>query len=141
MNRYAEIRNNTGLAREYAKVVNYLENIRKEVSQTFQVGRLMHVGLDYSYFSFIDDELKQKGLKYLIYYDHETSKLELYLSGRNRRINDQVKALLGLEGGVDWIYMFVLSEDFDPDEAQLDDILEKARSYMDFMKSEIDDIL
>lgn len=143
MNRYTEIRKaNTDLAAVYRESIESLEKLRRMFSSEFDCARLVNSNLDYSYFAFMDSVVRQKGLKYTIFYDHETNKVELYLSGRNREVNDQIKALLGLEGGVDWIYMFVLSEDYSPeDESENSDIYEKALSYIEFIETELEDIV
>ena len=143
MNRYKEIRTaSQDTAKIYRETFESLSDLREFFLDSFDCSEIETISNDYTFFTLVDETLESKGLKYTISYVHETNKVELYLSGQTRKTNDQFKAILGLEGGLDWIYMFVLSEDYEMEEEdENEDVYGKAISYMEFIDTEIEDIL
>ena len=86
---YHELLQNTELQKAYQEWLTLFRFLRRELEQqmpeyTFQAN-VTENGMDYSYFQFYDVCLKRLGLKMVVVFRHREFRLEIWLSGVNRK--------------------------------------------------------
>lgn len=78
---YKEIIKNTNLQKgyqEFIKVFKYLRvNLEKEMPDFKFTGNIVENNMDYSYFQFTNNQLKEKGLKIVFTFVHKTFTYEI----------------------------------------------------------------
>lgn len=71
---------------EFIKLFRYIKIKLEEALPLFSFcGNIVENGMDYSYFFFTDEELKNKGLKIVVVFVHKDFNFEVWLSGYNRK--------------------------------------------------------
>lgn len=85
---YRTLLQTTDLQKAYQEFIRLFRFLRNELEQQmpdfhFQ-SNLTENAMDYTYFSFTDPGLKEKGLKLVVVFDHKNFRLEVWLSGANR---------------------------------------------------------
>ncbi len=82
---------------EFIKFFRYLKiYLEKAMTDYKFTGNIVENNMDYSYFQFSNEELKNKGLKIVVVFVHKSCNYEVWLSGLNREI--QVKYYNMLKG-------------------------------------------
>lgn len=99
---YESLLKTTHLQRDYQEFVKFFKQLRVSLEQELPdcsfLGGIMENGMDYSYFQFTSDALREQGLKIVIAYVHTTCSLEVWLSGVNRKTQASVFARLQKTG-------------------------------------------
>lgn len=99
---YESLLKTTHLQRDYQEFVKFFKQLRVSLEQEMPscsfLGGIMENGMDYSYFQFTSDALREQGLKIVIAYVHTTCSLEVWLSGVNRKTQASVFARLQKTG-------------------------------------------
>lgn len=99
---YESLLKTTHLQRDYQEFVKFFKQLRVSLEQEIPscsfLGGIMENGMDYSYFQFTSDALREQGLKIVIAYVHTTCSLEVWLSGVNRKTQASVFARLQKAG-------------------------------------------
>ena len=99
---YESLLKTTHLQRDYQEFVKFFKQLRVSLEQALPdcsfLGVIMENGMDYSYFQFTNDALREQGLKIVIAYVHTTCSLEVWLSGVNRKTQASVFARLQKTG-------------------------------------------
>lgn len=93
LSEYKELLQTTNLRKGYQEFIKLFRYIRVSLEKNmpeykFQ-GNIVENGMDYSYFLFTNESLKEKGLKIAIVFVHSNFQFEVWLSGYNR--NYQLK--------------------------------------------------
>lgn len=87
---YQQLLHTTDLQRGYQELLKLFRFIKvyleKEMPDYVFSGNVSENNMDYAYFQFSDEELKGKGLKFVIAYVHKSCSWEVWLSGVNRKI-------------------------------------------------------
>lgn len=87
---YEHIIKGTSLQRDYQEFIKFFRYLRvyleKEMSEFKFTGNIVENNMDYSYFQFSNEKLKNKGLKIVVVFVHKTCSYEVWLSGINRKI-------------------------------------------------------
>ena len=93
LSEYKELLQTTNLRKGYQEFIKLFRYIRvsleKNMSEYKFQGNIVENGMDYSYFLFTSESLKEKGLKIAIVFVHSNFQFEVWLSGYNR--NYQLK--------------------------------------------------
>ena len=133
LSEYKELLQTTNLRKGYQEFIKLFRYIRVSLEKNmpeykFQVN-IVENGMDYSYFLFTNESLKEKGLKLAIVFVHSNFQFEVWLSGYNR--NYQLKYYDLLKGKnipfqltdnparKDYILRVVLEENVDISDADL----------------------
>ncbi len=133
LSEYKELLQTTNLRKGYQEFIKLFRYIRVSLEKNmpeykFQ-GNIVENGMDYSYFLFTNESLKEKGLKIAIVFVHSNFQFEVWLSGYNR--NYQLKYYDLLKGKnipfqltdnparKDYILRVVLEENVDISDADL----------------------
>ena len=86
---YESLLKTTQLQRDYQEFLKFFKQLRVSLEQELPacsfLGGIVENGMDYSYFQFTSDALREQGLKIVIAYVHATCSLEVWLSGVNRK--------------------------------------------------------
>ena len=86
---YESLLKTTHLQRDYQEFLKFFKQLRVYLEQELPgfvfLGAPVENGMDYSYFQFTRDDLREQGLKIVIAYVHKTCSLEVWLSGVNRK--------------------------------------------------------
>jgi len=70
--------------------INELRNhLRNQWSPDYKIGYRFQGTQDYSYISISSKQLKEKKLKYVIYYEHTLNTISICLSGQNKSIRTE----------------------------------------------------
>lgn len=80
----------------YRGIMDFMGALRGAFTSRFagcEVGGLYQGFMDMSYFAVSTVALRQKGLKFAVVYLHPTGAFEIWLSGRNREITRQYRAV------------------------------------------------
>lgn len=133
LSEYKELLQTTNLRKGYQEFIKLFRYIRvsleKNMSEYKFQGNIVENGMDYSYFLFTSESLKEKGLKIAIVFVHSNFQFEVWLSGYNR--NYQLKYYDLLKGKnipfqltdnparKDYILRVVLEENVDISDADL----------------------
>lgn len=85
---YRTLLQTTNLQKAYQEFIRLFRFLRNELERQlpdfrFQSG-ITENAMDYAYFSFTNPDLKEKGLKLVVAFDHKNFRLEVWLSGANR---------------------------------------------------------
>ena len=99
---YESLLKTTPLQRDYQEFLKFFKQLRVYLEQelpgvTF-LGVPVENGMDYAYFQFTSEALREQGLKIVIAYVHTTCSLEVWLSGVNRKTQASVFARLQKTG-------------------------------------------
>jgi len=90
LNEYKNLIQSTNLQKGYQEFVSFFRAFRtflaKNMSDYTFTGNIVENNMDYSYFQFTNDELKSKGLKFVIAFVHKEFTCEVWLSGMNRNV-------------------------------------------------------
>ena len=86
---YRELLQTTALIDGYQEFIKLFRSIRSELKNSmpeyqFQ-GSITENGMDYTYFSFTDQTLKEKGIKIVVVFLHKEFRFEVWASGFNRK--------------------------------------------------------
>lgn len=74
---------------EFVKFFRYLKTyLEKEMQEYTFTNNIVENNMDYSYFQFTNQELKSSGLKIVIAFVHRDFDYEVWLSGINRKIQN-----------------------------------------------------
>ncbi len=99
---YESLLKTTHLQRDYQEFVKFFKQLRVSLEQELPscsfLGGIMENSMDYSYFQFTSDALREQGLKIVIAFVHTTCSLEVWLSGVNRKTQASVFARLQKTG-------------------------------------------
>ena len=99
---YETLLKTTHLQRDYQEFLAFFKYLRvyleRELPDYSFMGAIVENGMDYSYFQFTDDGLREQGLKIVIAFVHKTCALEVWLSGVNRKTQVSVFARLQKTG-------------------------------------------
>ena len=133
LSEYKELLQTTNLRKGYQEFIKLFRYIRvsfeKNMPEYKFQGNIVENGMDYSYFLFTNESLKEKGLKIAIVFVHSNFQFEVWLSGYNR--NYQLKYYDLLKGKnipfqltdnparKDYILRVVLEENVDISDADL----------------------
>ncbi|MFA5850926.1 MAG: hypothetical protein WC833_13730 [Bacteroidales bacterium] len=89
INEYRKILQSTNLQKGYQEFVKFFRGLRTylavNLSEFKFTGNIVENNMDYSYFQFTNDELKSKGLKFVVAFTHNKFEYEIWLSGMNRK--------------------------------------------------------
>lgn len=92
----------TSLQRDYQEFLKFFKYLRVYLEQNLPaslfMGGITENGMDYAYFQFTNEALRTQGLKIVIAYVHNTTSLEAWLSGVNRKTQAEVFARLQKTG-------------------------------------------
>lgn len=94
---YTELLNQTDLQKGYVRIFEFLKTLRVVLMKRYPediFSQLYQGMMDMSYFAIIPESLKAQGLKFAIVYVHASSSVEVWLSGRNRKIQREWSRLL-----------------------------------------------
>ncbi len=90
---YKRIIQTTNLQRGYQEVIKFFRYFRiyleKEMNNYVFTGNIVENNMDYSYFQFTNERLKKRGLKIVIAFVHKDFKYEVWLSGINRKVQNE----------------------------------------------------
>lgn len=76
---------------EQTKLFRLLKNhLQKELKGYAFTGNIVENNMDYAYFQFADENLKAKGLKFVVVFLYKDFQYELWLSGYNRKIQSDM---------------------------------------------------
>lgn len=92
INHYFEILKNTNFQKVYKSVIDYLHNLKSYLEKKYSdyVVSSLYLGyLDMTYFSFTPKDLKDIGLKVAIVLLHQEERIELWLSGINKKVQSE----------------------------------------------------
>ena len=99
---YETLLKTTHLQRDYQEFLAFFKYLRvyleRELPDYSFAGGIVENGMDYSYFQFTGDGLREQGLKIVIAFVHKTCALEVWLSGVNRKTQAAVFELLQKTG-------------------------------------------
>ena len=98
LSEYKELIQTTNLREGYQEFIKLFRYIRVSLEKSmpeykFQ-GNIVENGMDYSYFLFTNDLLKEKGLKIAVVFVHREFQFEVWLSGFNRKYQSKYYDLL-----------------------------------------------
>lgn len=96
---YQTLLQTTDLQKAYQEFVRWFRFLRAELEKqmpecTFQ-GSIAENAMEYAYFQFADPELKAAGLKLVTVFRHREFRLEVWLSGVNRKAQCRWAKVLG----------------------------------------------
>ena len=81
------------IQKTYAFLLKYVmqlkASIEKQLSQEYSFGNVSPGYLNFSYFSFYNDYLRNKKLRFGIVLNHREMRFELWLLGQNKKIQDK----------------------------------------------------
>jgi len=87
---YKEQVNTSDIQKTYMFLLKYVmqvkANFEKSFSQVYSCGNVSPGYMDYSYFSFFNDYLRDKKLRFGIVLNHSEMRFELWLMGQNKEI-------------------------------------------------------
>ena len=90
---YKEQINKSDIQKTYTFLLTYVMQVKtsfeKAFSEEYSCGYVSPGHMDYSYFSFADDYLKSKGLRFGIVLNHNEMRFELWLLGQNKEIQNR----------------------------------------------------
>lgn len=90
LNAYKRLIQTTNLKEGYQEFVALFRYLRIELEKQLPAyqfqGKIVENGMDYSYFQFADEKLKQQGLKIVVVFVHRNFQFEVWLSGVNRKV-------------------------------------------------------
>ena len=98
LSEYKELLQTTNIKECYQEFIKLFRYIRVTLAKSmpeykFQ-GNIVENGMDYSYFLFINKNLKEKGLKMAVVFVHSNFQFEVWLSGYNRKYQSKYYDLL-----------------------------------------------
>lgn len=98
LSEYKELLQTTNLREGYQEFIKLFRYIRAALEKSmpeyrFQ-GNIVENGMEYSYFLFTNDHLKEKGLKIAVVFVHKEFQFEVWLSGFNRKYQSEYYDLL-----------------------------------------------
>lgn len=89
INDYEQIIKTTNLQKGYQEFVKFFRSLKtyleKEMHEFTFTNNIVENNMDYSYFQFTGNELKEKGLKIVIAFVHKNFDYQIWLSGVNRK--------------------------------------------------------
>jgi len=95
---YKEQVNKSDIQKTYAFLLKYVMQVKasfeKSFSQVYSCGYVSPGYMDYSYFSFFNDYLRDKKLRFGIVLNHNEMRFELWLMGQNKEIQNRYWNLL-----------------------------------------------
>jgi hypothetical protein len=95
---YKKLLQTTELEKSYQEFLRLFRFLRVELEKELRdyrfQGNIVENGMDYSYFQFTNDTLKQKGLKIAVTFVHRDFQFEVWLSGFNRKVQCNYYELL-----------------------------------------------
>lgn len=87
---YRELLQKTDLQHAYKGLIQYMLVLQKHFKERhpeYEVSDHFYQGyMDLTFFSLVSDQAKQKALKYMVVFNHEKMRFEVWLSGRNRAV-------------------------------------------------------
>lgn len=93
LNAYKRLLQTTNLKEGYQEFVALFRYLRIELEKQLPAyqfqGKIVENGMDYSYFQFADEKLKQQGLKIVVVFVHRDFQFEVWLSRVNRKVQCQ----------------------------------------------------
>ena len=95
---YKEQINKSDIQKTYMFLLRYVMQVKtsfeKAFSKEYSCGYVSPGCMDYSYFSFTNDYLRSKKLRFGIVLNHNEMRFELWLLGQNKKIQDKYWNLL-----------------------------------------------
>lgn len=90
LDEYKKLIQTTNLEKAYQEFISLFRYVKIQLEKQLQDYRfqsnIVENAMDYSYFQFTNDRLKQNGLKIAVTFVHREFKFEVWLSGFNRKI-------------------------------------------------------
>ena len=87
---YQNLIQNTNLQKGYQEFIRLFRWLRINLQNRFSSfrfqGNIVENNMEYSYFQFSDDTLKQMGLKIVVVFVHSDFRFEIWISGCNRQV-------------------------------------------------------
>lgn len=89
LSRYKNLLETTDLQRSYQEFIRFFRLLRRELEDhlpdyKFQ-SDIVASTMDYSYFSFTHPQMRSRGLKFVVVFVHASFRLEIWISGYNRK--------------------------------------------------------
>ncbi|MDR1502188.1 MAG: hypothetical protein LBT43_07020 [Prevotella sp.] len=88
------------IQKAYAGLLRYMMSLKahfsNKLSDSFSFGNISAGYMDYTYFPFFNDELREKKLRFGIVLNHEEVRFELWLMGQNAEVQKNYWNLLKL---------------------------------------------
>lgn len=98
INDYKNIIQTTNLQKGYQEFVKFFRYLRtyleKQMPGYIFTRNIVENNMDYSYFQFTNQSLKAKGLKIVIAFIHQSFTYEVWLSGVNRKVQNEYYNIL-----------------------------------------------
>lgn len=95
---YKELLRTTNIVecyQEFIKLFRYVRVVLEKSMPEYKFqGSIVENGMDYSYFLFTNDHLKEKGLKIAVVFVHREFQFKVWLSGFNRKYQSKYYDLL-----------------------------------------------
>lgn len=92
INEYKTLIQTTQIQRDYQELIKFFRLLRTQLSAQMPeykfTSNIVENAMDYAYFQFTNTELHAKGLKIVIVFVHKTCLFEIWLSGLNRKIQN-----------------------------------------------------
>lgn len=89
---YEQLQQTTNLQEAYQEFIKLFHSLHIHLSKAFPdyafAGNIVENGMDYSYFHFTNEHYKKLGLKFVVTYLHKEGKFNIWLSGYNRKIQE-----------------------------------------------------
>jgi hypothetical protein len=73
----------------YIELMRYIAKLKTAFSNEYKTGRISPGFLDYTYFSFFNDYLREHKLRFGIVLNHKKMQFELWLMGQNKTLQEK----------------------------------------------------
>lgn len=91
---YKEQLSKGDIRQAYFVLMKYVAELKAEFPSEYKTGNISHGYLDYTYFSFFNDFLRERKLRFGIVLNHEKLQFELWLMGQNVTIQEKYWQIL-----------------------------------------------
>ena len=95
---YKELLKNGNIQTAYSELIKYVQKLRtifsKDLNDSYTFGGVFQGYMDYTYFYFSNDYLKNKKLKLGLVFNHSEVRFELWLLGQTKEIQEKYWASL-----------------------------------------------
>lgn len=78
-----------GIQLAYITLTKYIAELKARFPEQYKTGNISFGYLDYTYFSFFNDYLRDNGLRFGIVLNHVKMQIELWLMGRNAAVQTE----------------------------------------------------
>lgn len=86
---YQQQLNEGTIRKAYIILTKYVSELKKNFPQTYKTSSLTYGYLDYTYFSFTDDYLRNSQLRFALVLNHQKLQIKLWLVGRTAGIQER----------------------------------------------------